>query len=48
MHIKHLFSDIDECVSSPCENGASCTDQVNGFVCTCASGWTETQCEMSQ
>ena len=43
----HLFfySDIDECASAPCRNGATCTDLVNGYTCTCAPGWTGTHCE---
>ena len=31
----HLESDIDECTSNPCLNGGTCTDQVNGFTCSC-------------
>ena len=38
-------TDIDECASNPCENGASCTDEVNGYNCGCAPGYTGTHCE---
>jgi len=27
--------DDDDCISSPCMNGGSCTDEVNGWNCTC-------------
>ena len=36
--------DIDECASSPCNDG-SCTDQVDGYYCTCEPGFTGTYCE---
>ena len=37
--------DINECDSSPCENGGTCTDGINGYTCTCADGYTDTHCE---
>lgn len=30
--------DIDECVSTPCYNGAKCLDRPNGYECECAEG----------
>ena len=41
-----FLSDIDECSSNPCQNGGSCTDQVDGFICTCAAGYTGNACEI--
>jgi hypothetical protein len=38
-------TDIDECVSSPCLNGGTCNDMVNGYACVCAAGFTGTTCE---
>jgi len=35
---------IDECASAPCQNGATCSDLVNGYSCLCASGWFGPQC----
>ena len=37
--------DINECNSDPCQNGATCTDEVNGYACGCADGYTGTLCE---
>ena len=36
--------DIDECSSSPCKNGGTCTDHVNRYRCTCAAGYTGANC----
>ena len=38
-------SDIDECLSSPCQNGGTCTDDVNGYTCVCDAGYTGTNCK---
>ena len=37
--------DIDECASSPCQNGGTCTDALNSYTCACAAGWTGLHCE---
>ena len=36
--------DVDECASNPCMNGATCTDGVNMFNCTCAPGFIGEEC----
>ena len=40
-----LYLDIDDCATSPCQNGGSCTDQVNGYTCNCVGGYDGTNCE---
>jgi len=30
-----LATDIDECASNPCENGGTCTNEINSFKCKC-------------
>ena len=40
------LSDIDECVSHPCQHGGSCsTPQVAMFSCLCVPGYSGTSCE---
>ena len=40
-----LLSELNECDSSPCSNGGSCTDLVNGYVCRCVFGYYGDTCE---
>ena len=44
--MKYLhFTDIDECSSDPCQNGATCVDQIDSYSCICASGYIGTNCD---
>ena len=38
-------SDIDECTTSPCQNGATCNNLETGFECDCAYGYEGDRCE---
>ncbi|XP_070181224.1 fibropellin-3-like [Littorina saxatilis] len=40
-----MFADIDECASSPCQNGGSCVDQANAYTCNCSAGYTGDHCQ---
>jgi len=40
-----LYSDIDDCASNPCLNGATCTDKENSFSCICVQGFEGSRCE---
>jgi Notch-like protein len=35
---------IQECDSSPCQNGAACTDGIPEYVCTCMDGYSGDNC----
>ena len=39
-------SEINECASNPCLNGANCTDQLNGFSCSCPINFIGSTCSM--
>ena len=42
------MSDIDECVSNPCQNEGLCVDGVNAYTCECSSGYSGVNCETSE
>ena len=46
-HNDRLIShaDINECVNSPCQNGATCINTQGGYQCKCKPGFRGNQCE---
>ena len=40
-----LLLGVNECYSSPCQNGAICNDEVNGYQCDCMEDFTDTHCQ---
>ena len=38
------WADVDECQSSPCLNGGTCTDLISGYSCSCTDSYTGTNC----
>ena len=43
--IEILPADVDECDSSPCQNGGTCVDGINSYTCDCDDGYTGPDCE---
>eukprot|EP00794_Sanderia_malayensis_P018950 gene18950-20856_t len=41
----YICIDIDECLSSPCQNNATCVNKVNKYTCTCPRAYTGVNCE---
>ena len=41
-------TDVDECLSNPCKNGATCTDFVGGYFCRCISAWEGFDCSINK
>lgn len=39
-------TDIDECASDPCQNNATCYDDINGYSCNCTANYTGLNCEV--
>ena len=42
-----LHTAVDDCSPNPCSYG-TCTDQVNGFSCSCDSGYTGETCDQGR
>ena len=40
-----IFTQVNECVSSPCQYNGTCEDLLSGFTCTCVEGYNGTMCE---
>lgn len=38
-------TNINECASAPCLNGATCADGINSFSCVCPAGWSGGLCQ---
>ncbi|XP_061415395.1 LOW QUALITY PROTEIN: fibulin-7 [Lethenteron reissneri] len=36
---------VNECASSPCQNGATCVDDINRYACLCQPGWAGAACQ---
>ena len=46
--ILYDFLDIDDCESSPCQNGGTCIDEVNYYTCICNPGYIGPDCQIGK
>ena len=42
---KTICEDIDECLSSPCQNGGTCRNMDGDYYCSCNCNWVGKNCE---
>ncbi|XP_075616731.1 sushi, nidogen and EGF-like domain-containing protein 1 isoform X5 [Balearica regulorum gibbericeps] len=45
---KRCHVDVDECLSHPCQNGATCLNGAGSFSCRCPPGFRGTNCETEE
>lgn len=43
-----FFSDVDECINRPCENGGTCVNLPGNYECICPRGFSGPHCEKGQ
>ena len=43
--LSHFVTEIEECLSCPCQNGATCVDRIDEYACACPLGYNGTHCE---
>ncbi|GAA6097744.1 neurocan core protein isoform X2 [Tachysurus ichikawai] len=39
------YRHVDDCLSNPCENGGTCIDKVDSFICLCLPSYSGDMCE---
>ncbi len=44
---QYCETNFNDCYSNPCQQGAVCTDLVNGFSCDCLNGYTGVDCSVA-
>ena len=43
-----FFTDVDDCQSEPCENGGTCIDKIDSFLCLCLPSYGGDTCEKGE
>jgi len=47
-HLGLFCSVTDFCISNPCLNGATCLNEIDNYICSCAPGYTGSNCEIGK
>ena len=43
-----VFVDVDECASSPCQNGGTCKNEIGTYKCLCFPGYKGKNCDQGE
>ena len=43
-----FLADVDDCAGEPCQNGGTCKDGLNDYICMCAVGYTGENCSVGK
>lgn len=43
-----FLADVDDCQSEPCENGGTCIDKIDSFLCLCLPSYEGDRCEKGE
>lgn len=43
-----FLTDVDDCQSEPCENGGTCIDKIDSFLCLCLPSYGGDTCEKGE
>ena len=46
LHLKYLFPDVNECLTSPCWNLGTCENVPGSYNCRCVAEWEGPNCEI--
>ncbi|XP_069118593.1 protein jagged-1b-like isoform X2 [Argopecten irradians] len=44
----YCHENINDCLSSPCQNGGTCIDMVSSYQCICKEGWEGALCNLNK
>lgn len=39
-----MFTDVNECLTTPCRNGGTCLNMAGSYSCACSQGWKGRNC----
>ncbi|XP_067848573.1 coagulation factor VII-like [Heptranchias perlo] len=48
MEFWKIYKDMDQCASNPCQNGGTCQDQLQGYLCWCTEDFEGWNCEIER